>query len=145
MQRLNLVAFSLLLISLAGCSSEPPVAKPPSGALPAGTAQVTMNGTTTVPSHDVECRSLANGFTVIDIGSIGPRITVLLGADAGTPKSVSFSEFDGFSGSYWQNLEGDAQLGMVAQTYTLTGSAVGFNTKEPHTRTTNDFTVKVAC
>ncbi|QLL09832.1 lipoprotein LpqH [Mycobacterium vicinigordonae] len=144
MQRHNLAAVSVLLMSVAGCSSEPIAAKPPTGTLLAGTAQVTMNGTTTIPIHEVECQSVANGFTVIEIGT-GPGITVLLGSDTQTPKSLTFNDFDGFSGGYWQNLEGSAQFGMVAQTYTFTGSAVGFGTKEPHTRTTNDFTVKVAC
>jgi hypothetical protein len=42
-------------------------------------------------------------------------------------------------------LQGSARLGMVDQTYTLTGSAAGFSAADPYTRTMNDFTVKVAC
>jgi Mycobacterium 19 kDa lipoprotein antigen len=34
---------------------------------------------------------------------------------------------------------------MVDQTYTLTGTAAGFNTENPYARTVNDFTVRVAC
>ena len=133
----------LLLIGIAGCSSAPPALKLPNGALPGGTAQITVNGNATGPLQAVACQSIGKGLTEINIGTAGMGTTVLV--DSGTPKGVTFNDIEGFTGSYWQDLQGSARLGMVDQTYTLTGTAAGFNTEHPYTRTMNDFSVKVAC
>jgi lipoprotein LpqH len=143
MQRRSTAATVLLLIAVAGCSSASPGLELPAGALPGGTAQVTVNGNGTGQLRDVECESTGKGVTAINIGRGGSRIAVLVGAD--TPKEVAFNDVEGFTGSYWQDLQGSARLTMVDQTYTFTGTAAGFNAEQPYTRTMNDFTVKVAC
>lgn len=144
MQRQYSAATLLLLIATAGCSSGPPALNLPNGALPGGTAQVTVNGNNTGRIHDVECESVGRGLTRINIGSADARTTLLVG-DGRTPKAVAFNDIEGFTGSYWQDLQGSARLAIVDQTYTLTGTAAGFNAEQPYTRTMNDFTVKVAC
>jgi hypothetical protein len=133
----------LIPLSISSCSSGPPALKLPNGALAGGTAQVTVNGSALGPIHDVECESIGKGLTQITIGSTDSRTTALLGAD--TPKAVAFNDVEGFSGGYWQGLQGSVRVNMDDQTYTLAGTAVGFNTKNPTTRTANDFVVKVAC
>jgi lipoprotein LpqH len=143
MQRRYTPAAVLLLITVAGCSSAPPGIRFPAGALPGGTAQATVNGNGTGQLKDVECESIGKGLTAINIGSSDSRITLLVGPD--TPKEVAFNDVVGFTGSYWQDLQGSARLAIVDQTYTLTGTAAGFNAEQPYTRTMNDFTVKVAC
>ena len=82
-------------------------------------------------------------MTEIRIGNADTRTTLLV--DAKTPKGVAFNDVEGFTGSFWQDLQGSARLAMVDQTYTLAGSAAGFSTADPYTRTISDFTVKVAC
>ncbi len=144
MQRGCTTATLLLLIATAGCSSGPPTLTLPNGALPPGTAQVTVNGSDTGQLHEVKCESIGKGLTLIYIGSADGRTTLLLD-DARTPKAATFNDVGGFSGSYWQDLQGGARLAMVDQTYLLTGTAAGFNAEQPHTRTLNDFAVKVAC
>lgn len=142
MQRRYAATTALLVMGIAGCSSGPPPAKLPNGALPSGTAQFSVNESGTASTHDVRCERIS-GLTIIRIGQTGTRVTVLV--DDARPKSVSFDDVQGFTGSYWQDIQGSARLHMVDQTYTLTGVAAGFNTVHPHTRTTDDFTVKFAC
>jgi len=145
MQRRYTPATLLILMATAGCSSGPPALRLPTGALAGGTAQVTVNGSNTGRIHDVACESIGKGLTRITIGSARTSTTLLLGADAQTPKAVTFNDVEGFTGSYWQDLQGSARLAMVDQTYTLTGTAVGLSAEQPHSRTMKDFTVKVAC
>jgi lipoprotein LpqH len=131
-------------MGIAGCSSSPP--RSPSlsaGALPAGTAEVTVNGNGAGPIYDVTCQDLGNGFISISIGRTATRTTVLV--DASTPKGITFHHVEGFTGSYWQDLQGSARLGVLDQTYALTGTAVGLTAEKPYARTTNSFAVKVAC
>ncbi len=144
MQRRYTAATLLLLLATAGCSSGPPALKLPNGAFPSGTAQVTVNGSETGRTHEVECESIGRGLTRISIGSAGTRTTLLVG-EARTPKEVAFDNVEGFTGSYWQDLQGSARLAVVDQTYTLSGTAAGFNAEQPYIRTVTDFTVKVAC
>lgn len=137
-------ATTLLLLGISGCSSAP-AAGPnvPGGALPSGTAQVIVNGTGTDRIRDVQCESIGKGLTQIIIGNAGSQTAVLVSADS--PKGIAFHDVDGFTGSYWKDLQGSARLDMVDQTYTLSGTAAGFNAENPHARTLNDFTVRVAC
>jgi ipoprotein LpqH len=143
MHRRYIAPTLLLLIGIAGCSSAPPALKLPNGALPGGSAQITVNGNATGTLQAVACQSIGKGLTEISIGTTSMGTTMLV--DSGTPKGVTFNDVEGFTGSYWQDLQGSARLGMVDQTYTLTGTAAGFNTEHPYTRTMNDFSVKVAC
>jgi|SRR5580693_6402433 lipoprotein LpqH len=144
MQGRYAVATSLLVMGLAGCSSGPPSAPtPPNGALVAGTAQVIVNGKTVGANHGVECENLGRSFIIINIGRAGSEVTVLV-HDA-TPQAISFNDVQGFTGSYWQDLQGSARLGMIDQTYSLAGTAAGYNADHPHVRTTDSFNVKVAC
>lgn len=133
----------LITLTIAGCSQHP-APKLPYGALPGGTAQISVNGKDTGRVHDVACESIGKGLTRIKIGEDGKQTTVLVG-DGRTPKQVAFDDVEGFTGSYWQDLQGSARLDMVDQTYSLTGTAAGFNAEQPYVRTTYDFTVKVAC
>jgi ipoprotein LpqH len=143
MQRLPTAAIALIVTGIAGCSSSPAAPRPPAGALPVGTAQVVVNGNDSGTIHDVECQTPGDSLTSINIGRNDGGISVLV--DRHTPKAITFNDFGGLSGSYWQDLQGVARLDMVDQTYRFTGTAVGFNTLNPYTRTANSFTVKVAC
>jgi ipoprotein LpqH len=144
MQRRYATATTLVLLGIAGCSSAPPSGPNlPNGALPGGTAQITVNGNGTGRVGDVQCERIGKGLTEIKIGDDGNLTTVLITADS--PKGIDFHDVAGFTGSYWQDLQGSARMDIVDQTYTLTGTAAGFNTENPYARTMNGFTVKVAC
>ena len=143
MQRRYTAAAVLILLSISGCSSGPPALRLANGALPGGTAQVTVNGSGTRLIRDVECESIGKGLTKITIGGPNNQIGVLLGTD--TPKAIAFNDVEGFTGGYWQDLQGSVRLHMISQTYTITGAAVGFNTENPYTRTAYDFALNVAC
>jgi len=145
MQRRYTPAILLLLMGVAGCSSGPPPLSLPNGALPGGTAEVTVNGNTSGRIRDVTCESVGRGLTLINIGDPDKRVTALLDSNGRNAAEVAFHDFGGFTGSYWQNLEGDVRLGIVDQTYTLTGTAAGFESEHPHTRIMDAFTVEVAC
>lgn len=143
MQRRYAAATTLLLLGISGCSSTPAGPSLPNGALPSGTAQITVNGNGTGRLRDVQCQSIGKGLTQIMIGNAGSLTTVLVTADS--PKGIAFHDVAGFTGSYWRDLQGTARLDMVDQTYALTGTAAGFNNQNPYARTENDFIVKVAC
>jgi ipoprotein LpqH len=143
MQRRYIASTLSLLVGVAGCSSAPPALELPRGALPGGTARITVNGNAARPLRAVQCTNIGKGLTEITIGARSTGVVVLL--DSHAAKGVTFNDFGGFTGSYWQGLQGTAWLGMVDQTYTLTGTADGFSTEHPYVRTMSDYTVEVAC
>jgi lipoprotein LpqH len=144
MRRRYTMIVAVLLLGVAACSSAPPSGPTlATGALPGGTAQVTVNGKTTGSIPDVECANIAKGLTEIRIGSAGGQVRALV--DENVLKGIAFHDVEGFTGSYWQNLQGVARLDMIDQTYKLNGTAAGFNGKDPFVRTVNGFNVKVAC
>ena len=143
MQRRYIAPTLSMLVGVAGCSSVPPAPELPKGALPGGNAQITVNGNAAGPLPAVQCNNIGKGLTEITIGATAPSVVVLL--DSHAAKGVTFNGFGGFTGSYWQGLQGTARLGMVDQTYTLTGTAAGFSAEHPDVRTMSDYKVEVAC
>ena len=146
MQLRAVAAAALIVIDVAGCSSSPPsTPAEQAGALPAGTAVVTIDDTTTITSHAVSCLPIEY-WTKITIGdaSAGVLITV----DSGNQLAawtVAFNNLGGFTGSYLLDLQGDARVDVVGQTYTVAGTARGFNADNPSFSTEEGFSVKVAC
>jgi lipoprotein LpqH len=135
-----------MLLGLAGCSSPPPSAPAvPPGALFAGSAQVTIDDSNTISSRVASCLTIGS-WTKISIGdsSAGVRITID-STNQLTAREVAINNLGGFTGSYWDDLPGDGRVGMVDQTYTVTGAARGFSGDNPSFSTPKSFTVKVAC
>ena len=60
-------------------------------------------------------------------------------------KSVSIRDLGGFTGSFNEGLGGNATVSLDGATYTITGSADGFDTDNPSFRSTGTFTIKAAC
>lgn len=133
----------LVLLGVAGCSATPDTSAPLRGVLLPGTAQVSVNGSDIATTYDVQCQTIVNGFTSINVGKAPTRIAMIV--DDNIPKGITFNDVNGFTGSYWQDLQGSADLRMIDQTYTLTGTAAGFDASHPATSTTNDFAITVAC
>lgn len=146
MQRRTVAAAALVLVGLAGCSS-PPSSAPavPPGALPGGSALVTVDESKTITSGVVSCLPIGSWMRItIGDATAGVLITVDTTNEL-IAKSVAFNDFSGFTGSYWHDLQGDARVGMMDQTYAVTGTVGGSNADNPSFSTKERFTVKVAC
>ncbi|WP_163886729.1 lipoprotein LpqH [Mycolicibacterium hippocampi] len=135
-------------LAAAGCSSsQPPVYDPPPGELIAGTAQVTVNGEDIGTTESVQC-SEAGPLTTITTGEGGESsgVSALLASEEElVVKNVSVRDLGGFTGSFNEGLGGDATVTMDGRTYTIDGTAEGFETADPSFRTSGTFKIKVAC
>ncbi|MGA9488750.1 MAG: lipoprotein LpqH [Mycobacterium sp.] len=129
---------------MAACST--PSASPPRGALPAGTAEVTINHATLPATTAVKCTPIGS-LTTITTGDSAAGVTALISNQAGLrAKSVSINDLGGFTGSYMDKLDGNAaEVTMAGQTYIIRGGADGFDTDNPSMRTTGTFAIRVAC
>ena len=135
---------SLLIGATAACSS-PAAVSPRAGTIPAGTADVSVDGQKLAPSQNVDC-TFIQSFTTITTGS-GPTGTtaVVDNADGLVAKSVDIRDLGGFTGSYWQNLGGDASVAMTGRTFTITGTAEGFDAANPGARIARPFSIRASC
>ena len=134
----------LVAVAAAACSSPPP-APLPRGALVTGTAEVTIDDQALHATRDVACQTNTS-LTSITIGKAPETVTIMIdNSTAPTARSVAIDNVGGFTGSYWQNLQGSANTSMVDQTYKITGTANGFHTDNPSARTTANFTINAAC
>lgn len=130
----------------AACSSDPAAAPLPEGVLPAGTAQITVDGRDGGTTHDVQCSSM--GFqTAITTGNDSSGATALVsGGGELTAESVGIRDLAGFTGNYNAGLgEPAADVSMVGPTFVITGTATGFRTDAASFTTDGKFTIKVAC
>jgi hypothetical protein len=62
-----------------------------------------------------------------------------------TAEFVRLHDLDGFTGSYEQQLQGEAHVTMTGPTYHITGAALGFNKATPTRLKAETFTIKVSC
>jgi lipoprotein LpqH len=140
----NATAAALVAASVGACSSPP--ASPTRGALPAGTAEVTINHGTLPTTTAVKCTPIG-ALTTITTGDSTAGVTALISNETGlTAKSVTIKDLSGFTGSYLDKLDGhSAEVRMADQTYIIRGIADGFDTDNPSMRTTGTFAIRVAC
>ena len=138
----------IVVAGVAGCSSPPSLSPRPPGSLPPLTAHLTINGEDAGTTQSVECSQVQHYMTVKTGDESQGVIAVVQSVDNGArlvASSVQINNVGGFTGGYWQNLVGDATASMAGQTYTVTGTADGFDTNRPDKRTTGTFTIKAAC
>jgi ipoprotein LpqH len=137
---------AVLVGSIAGCSSSTPAApvRPP-GALPVGTAQVTVDAADAATIGSVNCMQ-SESLVTISAGDDASGMTAVVDlASKPTVKSVGINNLGGFIGSYWQDLGAPARVSTGTKTYEITGSADGFHVDTPSFRKTETFAIKVAC
>jgi lipoprotein LpqH len=140
---LNASVIFLIATAVGACSSSP-TSLPP-GALPAGTAKVTINDRALPETTAVKCTTIGP-LTTIATGDQAAGITALVSNEGRlTAKSVTITDLGGFTGSYTEGLSGNADTSMKDQTYVIRGTAAGFDTAKPNQRTTASFAVRVAC
>lgn len=131
--------------TLVGCSSGPPEASLPPGALVPGSAHITVNDNDLGEFHAVSCDSASDTLTISTGNTEQGSTAVVSNADGLTAKSVAIRDLGGFTGSFNEGLGGDAKVSLDGSTYTITGTADGFDTDKPSFRSSATFTIKVAC
>jgi hypothetical protein len=133
------IAVSALVIATAVCGcSQPQIVSHKA-------ARVTVGGNTHT-TRAPRCSQLQSFWTVDITGRPGKiEVVVLLRGNGAIPKWVKISDFDGFTGSFWQGGAGDAAAHLAHNTLTVTGSAYGINSAHPNKVTTTDFKITADC
>jgi hypothetical protein len=132
------VAAAVLAAGLAGCSSQP-------AALGGTTAKVTIDGKDTGNPHNVRCSQTGWAWTIETPDKTKGFTAVLDTGDTVSAKSVDFHDFGGFTGSYWADKIGKAEVSGVGGKYTITGSADGSYTDNPSNAVTTTFRIEASC
>jgi ipoprotein LpqH len=137
-------AMAVVLIGSAGCSSHPATKAAP-GTLPAGTAELSVNGAAPQATSRVQCESI-EWMRTITTDREGSGVSAMLSnAKKLVAEFVRFHDFDGFTGSYDRHLQGEAAVAMTGSTYRIAGTAVGYADANPTKRTTAPFELRVSC
>lgn len=140
------MAAAAAALMLAGCSSEPPEYRVPPGELPAGTAELSVNGRDVGVVRAVDCNT-TGPLSTITIGTDGPGITAMVSnKEALAAQFVRINDLGGFTGSYNQGLaDGTAEVTMTGRTYDISGAADGFEADSPSFRASAPFEIRVSC
>lgn len=129
---------SVAILGAAGCSTPEP-------ALGGTTATVTIDGNDTGGAHPVRCHQSGwswyietpeeqNGFTAV-LETDGPA----------SPRTVDFRDFGGFTGTYWADNIGEAEVTGANGKYTITGTADGNFTDDPGDAAVAQFRIETDC
>jgi lipoprotein LpqH len=143
--RFLVLAGAGLLVGAATACSSPAAAPPRAGTIPAGTADVTIDGRKLATSQAVGCTFIQSFITVTTGDGTTGTTTVVDNADGLAAKSVDIRDLGGFTGSYWQNLGGEATVAMTGRTFTITGSAEGFDSENASARIARPFSITASC
>jgi ipoprotein LpqH len=136
--RLVAMAAVALVAAAAGCSTPP-------AALGSTTAKVTINGQSTGDAHPVTCTQTGWLWTIKTPDEAKGFTAALDTGDDVTVQSVDFQDFGGFSGTYWRDKIGEAEVEGVGGKYTITGSADGAFTDNPSNAVTATFRIEADC
>jgi lipoprotein LpqH len=133
------VAAAVLAAGLAGCSSQPP-------ALGSTTAKVTIDGKDTGNPHNVVCSQTGWSWMIQTPGKDKGFTAVIDTGDKMTARSIDFRDMAGFTGTYWIDNIGNAEVtGNADGEYTITGSANGAFTDHPTHGVTATFRIEADC
>ena len=125
-------------VVLAGCSTPEP-------ALGGTTATVSIDGNEVAGAHPVRCHQSGWSWYIETPEQDNGFTAVLETGGSVTPKSVLFRGFGGFTGTYWADNIGDAEVTGVGGMYTITGSANGNFTADPMKEVTAKFKIQANC
>jgi hypothetical protein len=143
------IAVAVAITGLAACSSRPQANHP-------SQASVTINGNTVASKQRVTCTQLANTlpgsapqwYWTIAVGDrevSGVRAMLNGSEEKLTAESVRIVNLGGFTGSYSSDDGGEASASFGSETFTITGTADGFNTYKPDEPATATFTIVATC
>lgn len=136
--RLIAVAALVLVAGTAGCSSKEP-------ALGGTTAKVTINGKSTGGAHDVICTQTGWMWNIeTPDQSKGFKATLDTG-DKVVVQTIKFNGIGGFTGNFWRDNIGDAQVSGTGGKFTITGSADGSFAENPSNAVTATFRIEAHC
>lgn len=136
--RLVAAAAAVLVAVAAGCASQPP-------ALGSTIAKVTINGESTGGPHAVRC-SQTGWMWIIETPDQAKGFKVALDTgDNVSVQSIDFRDFGGFTGTYWRDNIGEAEVESTGGQYTITGSADGSFTNNPSNPVTATFRIEADC
>jgi ipoprotein LpqH len=132
------VAACLVALGAAACSSPEP-------ALGGTTATVTIDGNDAGGTYPVTCKQ--TGFTwYIQTTSKDKGFTAVLATDGpAQAKSVEFRDMGGFSGNFWADNIGDADVTGQNGRYTISGTADGNFADKPSDAATAKFRIIASC
>ena len=132
------VAAAVTVVLLGACTPRPPTQL-------SSTASVTVNGND-ANFHIVKCSQLQWTRT-IDIGGnfAGAKVVIDEGAQPASAESVQIRNLGGFTGMYSRGGDGDADMSMSGDKFTVTGTASGYNTDKPGEPSTAKFKIVVTC
>jgi ipoprotein LpqH len=140
----SVCAVAAAVLILGGCAPGR-AAAPASGALPPGTAKLTVDGKQLGATYSVRCQSI-DWMTRIHADLHDAGVSAMLSrADTLTTEFVRLRHVDGFTGSYERARQGQASVTMTGSTYQITGAAMGFNDAEPTRLKAETFTLTVSC
>jgi ipoprotein LpqH len=136
--RLVAAAAAVLVMGAAGCSSPP-------AALGGTNAKVTINGESTGGPHPVVC-SQTGWMWNIKTADENKGFSVFLDTgDQVAVQSVDFRDFGGFTGTFWKDRIGEAEVDGNGGDFTITGSANGSFTKNPSNEVDATFRIEANC
>jgi hypothetical protein len=128
-----------LIAVAAGCSSPP-------AALGGTTAKVTINGQSAGDKNPVVCYQTGWMWTIKTPNQEkGFTAALDTGGEDVTVRSVDFQDFGGFSGTFWENRIGKAEVTGAGGQYTITGAADGSFTDNPSNEVTATFRIEASC
>lgn len=143
-----MTAVAAAMAGLAACSSQEP--NHPSQ------ASVTINGNTVASKQTVTCAQQANNlpgadprwYWTIAVGDrdvSGIRATLNGSSDKLTAESVHILNLGGFTGTYTKDDNGEASASYGSETFTITGTANGFNAYQPQEPAKATFKIVATC
>jgi hypothetical protein len=133
------VAAAALSAALLGaCTSQPPNQL-------SSTASVTVNGNNR-NFHVVTCGQ-SQWTRTIDIGADVAGAKLVIDEEARPPiaQSVHIHNLGGFTGMYSRGGDGDADLRMTDDKFTVSGTANGYKVDKPNEPATATFKIVVSC
>ncbi|MDY6998679.1 MAG: lipoprotein LpqH [Actinomycetota bacterium] len=128
----------LAVFAVAGCSAPEP-------ALGGKTATVAIDGRDVDGVEAVRCNQSGWAWYIETPESSGGFTAVLHTGPDVTVESVQFRDLGGFSGTFWADHIGEAEVDADGGSFTITGSADGNFSDDPSAAATARFRIAAQC
>ncbi len=142
------IALGCVLSGVTGCSPPAHSAGPPLGAVDTGSAVVTVGDHDLGQTRTVSCLVTPPLLTITTGDAAVGSTTVISSPSNAEPlrvESVQIRNLDGFTGGYYADLMGRAEVTMTGSTYAISGEAEGVAADSDSFSTDRTFSIRVAC